>query len=71
MGVKVGEFQGAPSLGIDFKSDRRSGISVWWIFGCSSVGVGRRVEISVCLAPTVCLARWSDRTAQELGIRSF
>ena len=40
MGVKVGEFQGAPSLGIDFKSDRRSGISVWWIFGGSSVGGG-------------------------------
>ena len=34
-------------------------------------GVGRRVEISVCLAPTVCLVGWSDRTAQELGIRSF
>lgn len=33
MGVKVGEFQGAPSLRIDFKLDRRSGISVWWIFG--------------------------------------
>lgn len=56
MGVKVGEFQGAPSLRIGFKLDRRSGISV---------------EISVCLAPTVCLVGWSDRTTQELGIRSF
>lgn len=63
------KFQGEAFLRIDFKLDKSSGIRMVDVLGSS---MGRREGNSFLLS-TYCMPRrnGSDRTAQELGIRSF